>query len=294
MGFYANQPDAAGAAYGWGDGPAVTAPPSSMVEIPAGVYELGDPDEADAPSRKVRLDPFMMDATEVTNDQFAAFVKDTGHITTAEKEGGSWLYVGGTSDWEFVPGSNWRQPLGDDSDINQAGGHPVVCVSWNDAAAYAKWAGKRLPTEAEWEAAARAGMEESHHHGSEHHDQDPGKGNTWQGTWPQKNTLADGYFYTSPAGAYAASEAGLYDMIGNVWEWTADWYEADPPGTDEIAENPTGAASGDRRVARGGSWFCSPNYCAAYRPGFRGKSPPDRSFNNVGFRCAKDSPASAP
>ncbi len=264
--------DAAVASIGWGGGGRGRRLADDMVALRGGIYSIGDESphrSGDAPIRPVRLAPFLIDRHEVTNRQFDEFVRATGHVTSAQRGGGGWIYRGGARDWKFVRGADWRHPLGPGSGIEQAWDHPVVLVSWFDAAAYARWAGKRMPTEAEWEVAARGGRAP----GSVPLP-DPSRdatANVWQGTWPQRNALADHFFYTAPAGSFAPNAIGLYDMLGNVWEWTADAY--DPAAT--------------LRVARGGSWFCSLNYCAAYRPGFRGKSPPEHAFNNVGFRCAR-------
>ena len=249
-----------------------------MVLVPAGEYLVGDdsPNPAkDAPRRRVSLNDFLIDRHEVTNRQFARFVEATGYLTTAEREGGAWLYRAGEKDWTHVRGADWRHPLGAGSSIEGAADHPVVLVSWYDAQAYAEWADKRLPSEWEWEVAARGGGAHSGSGAPGHPPPDPAidaSANVWQGHWPRKNRLLDGFFYTAPSGSFRPNPLGLYDMIGNVWEWTADRYSPDD----------------HRRVARGGSWFCSSNYCSAYRPGFRGKSPPGRAFNNVGFRCARD------
>jgi formylglycine-generating enzyme required for sulfatase activity len=299
-----------------------------MVLVAGGTYWIGDNSAhpaADAPPRRVRIDAFYIDRHEVTNREFARFVEVTGHRTSAEREGGAWVYRGGERDWTYVRGADWRHPLGPGSSIDKAMDHPAVLVSWHDAAAYAKWAGKRLPTEAEWEVAARGGKSATFpdhlvvHFAADKHDHTPGaadrpagepphpaagghggttsegpnpaadgSANVWQGRWPQRNSVTDGYFYTAPVGSFAPNELGIDDMIGNVWEWTADWYAPDTYRAQGTAEKPAGPYAGTLRVARGGSWFCSANYCGAYRPGFRGKSPPTSAFNNVGFRCARD------
>lgn len=259
----------------WGSSsPTTRAIADDMLLIPKGEYVVGDPDEDDAALRRVRIERFLMDRHEVTNRQFADFVAATGHVTDAERENGAWVYRGGESDWKRVRDADWRHPLGRGSSIAEAMDHPVVAVTWNDAAAYAAWAAKRLPSEVEWEVAARAGRSTNATSGS--NPARDGSANVWQGSWPQKNEMVDGFFYTAPVGSFRPNALGLHDMIGNVWEWTADWY-----GHPARSEPPT------MRVAKGGSWFCSSNYCAAFRPGFRGKSPPSHAFNNVGFRCAR-------
>jgi formylglycine-generating enzyme required for sulfatase activity len=249
-------------------------------------HGIGDDDER--PAHQVTLSPFNIDATEVTNAEFARFVAATGYKTDAEKKGSSWIFKKGMSDWQLVDGADWRHPFGTDSSIDDKMNHPVVHVSWNDATAYAKWVGKRLPTEAEWEYVARSGHEgEIYPWGNELKPGGKAIANFWQGTWPDNNLLEDNFYYTAPVASFAANDFGVYDIIGNVWEWTADWYAEDYYKRSP-AKDPKGASSGEMRVARGGSWFCSDNYCGAYRVGFRGKSPQDATFNNLGFRCAKD------
>ncbi|MCI0485227.1 MAG: formylglycine-generating enzyme family protein [Blastocatellia bacterium] len=257
---------------------------NSSAKDPA--HEIGDDDER--PAHKVTISSFHMDATEVTNAEFARFVEATGYKTDAEKRGSSWVFVKGQSDWEDRKGADWRHPFGPDSTIDDKMNHPVVNVSWNDAAAYAKWADKRLPTEAEWEYAARGGRAgEIYPWGDQLEPEGKPLANFWQGTWPDNNKLTDGHYYTAPVASFAPNGFGVYDMIGNVWEWAADWYDEDYY-KHSPAKDPKGPDAGQLRVARGGSWFCSENYCGAYRVGFRGRSPQDASFNNVGFRCAKD------
>lgn len=303
--------------------------PDDMVRVPSGSFLMGTVGAVDdeGPVHSVTLSEFLIDRTEVTNRQFEAFVEATGHVTQAEHDGYSWCYIEGADDFAAVTGADWRHPQGPASSIEEIPDHPVVCISWEDAEAYARWAGKRLPTEAEWEYAARAGLERhfavddrrwrenvshalhapqqgghelddtspSAKHGvlhAEGREEAPGDvvyvgGNTWKGTWPVANDLEDGFFYTAPVGHFAANRWGIHDMLGNVWEWTADWYDSDYYAHSP-ASDPTGPDFGERRVARGGSWFCSPNYCGAYNTHFRGASPPTHTFNNVGFRCAAD------
>jgi len=282
--------------------------PEGMVYIPDGTFVMGRDTGAndERPAHEVTVEGFFLDKHEVTNQEFAAFVEDTGFVTQAEKDGYSWVHTEGKDDFEAVDGANWRHPLGPDSTIEDKMDHPVVCVSWEDAMAYARWAGKRLPTEAEWEYAARAGeaghlaalrssdnKEEGSHGGHEGHEghSDAGitiiEGNVWQGNFPKVNTREDGYFYTAPVGSFEPNAWGVHDMVGNVWEWCADWYDANAY-TDARRINPEGPAEGNNRVARGGSWFCSANYCGAYSTHYRGASPPTHTFNNVGFRCASD------
>ena len=323
-----------------GDPPAAI--PSEMVLIPGGAFYMGSAGGHDdeKPVHEVTLGAFLLDRHEVTTRQFADFVEATGYETEAERAGGAWCYLEGESDFRFVEGATWEHPDGRGSGSADRLDRPVVCVTWNDAEAYARWAGKRLPTEAEWEYAARsrggrhinAGPDkapsssptatEAWEHHRHDHVEGPASGpvaehpssrshahddplaqaaegdllvlaNTWQGTWPAENKLADGYFGTSPVAAFRPNGLGLHDMLGNVWEWTADWYDRDYY-RGSPRENPKGPHKGVTRVARGGSWFCSPNYCAAYNSHYRGASPPDHAFNNVGFRCAADWDREAP
>jgi len=288
---------------------------AGMKLLPGGSFEMGSPHlpshasddghhrgakapdpahaiyEDEGPVHRVTLSPFFIDVHEVTNEEFAQFVRATGYVTEAERKGASWVFRQGARDWEWVEGADWRHPLGPEDSIEGRMRHPVVHVSWNDAAAYCRWAGKRLPTEAEWEYAARGGRRGQRYPWGD--ALKPGGevlANFWQGHWPEKNLLEDGYYYTAPVCSFPPNDFGLCDMVGNVWEWTADWYAEDYYRRTPSA-NPKGPPSGEMRVARGGSWFCSPNYCGAYRVAFRGKSPPDASFNNVGFRCAQEAPS---
>jgi len=321
---------------------------TGMIRMEGGRFMMGSAhghgDEK--PVHEVRIDPFLIDKHEVTNRQFAAFVEDTGYVTRAERDGYAWGFLEGDSDFRRIKGADWRHPDGPESSYKQRLDHPVVNVTWHDAVAYAKWAGKRLPTEAEWEYAARSGggkhisadpvrhaaqspkrptgghhdhagnaHREGHastpqqsdvrivnaaHPSADDHSQHQGHGthgdssidrlihaNVWHGDFPQTRKRIDGSFTTTPVGTFAANGTGVHDMIGNVWEWTADWYAGDYYASSPT-ENPTGPDAGDKRVARGGSWFCSPDYCAAYNSHYRGASPPDHAFNNVGFRCVKD------
>ncbi len=299
-----------------------------MIRIPAGEFMMGNDRafEDEMPIHPVIIDAFYMDRHEVTNAEFAAFVEATGYVTTAEHQGHCWAYFDGQSDWQYAEDTDWRHPQGPGSSIADKMDHPVVCVSWHDAAAYAEWAGKRLPTEAEWEYAARGGVHghfiadtdghgshgrhsaeayvmsasdrspsaKSHSDHRDHHSSANSnyiaeiEANVWEGHWPLTNKLDDGFFYTAPVGTFDANAMGMHDMLGNAWEWTSDWYAADYYDRSPM-ENPQGPATGENRVARGGSWFCSPNYCGAYSTHYRGASPPDHAFNNVGFRCAMDS-----
>jgi formylglycine-generating enzyme required for sulfatase activity len=297
-----------------------------MIWIPGGTFLMGSdrnyPEEA--PAHRVSVDGFWIDRTCVTNREFARFVEATGHVTLAERPADPADYPDAAPEllvpasavvqmpdrpvnmllpyswWAYVPGADWRHPRGPGSSIDDLPDHPVVHVAFEDVAAYAAWAGKDLPTEAEWEFAARGGLD-----GAEFAWGDelvPGgvhMANTWQGEFPRVNTMEDGYLWTSPVGAFPANGYGLFDMIGNVWEWTADWYQ-DHARIERpccVARNPrggpeetSGGSAGPnrqtpRKVLKGGSHLCAPNYCQRYRPAARLAHPVDTTTCHVGFRC---------
>jgi formylglycine-generating enzyme required for sulfatase activity len=303
--------------------------PEGMVWIPGGEFLMGSTAFEDAlPVHRVRVDGFWMDRTEVTNAAFAKFVAATGYKTVAERVPvpddfpahlrpklrpamlvpGSLVFrpppvcpPEGCKDcdqwWEYVPGADWRHPQGPDSNLDGLDEHPVVHVSWEDAQAYCRWAGKRLPTEAEWERAARGGEQHQAFYWGE--ELTPGgiwKANIWQGKFPCENTALDGYTGTAPVGSYAPNPYGLVDMSGNVWEWCSDWYR---PGYDahpaELRIKPQGPPSSidthgngePKRVQRGGSFLCSDAFCSRYRAGARMQGEPHTGQNHSGFRCVK-------
>ena len=303
-------------------------PSAPMVFIPGGTFRMGSekhyPEEA--PVHRVRVDGFWIDPTPVTNRQFRQFVEATGHITFAEIAPDPKDYPGAlphmlragslvfsppdhpvdlrnfASWWNFTFGANWRRPYGKGSSIRGLDDHPVVHIAYSDALAYATWAGKELPTEAEWEFAARGGLDGAEYAwGGEFTPDGKHMANTWQGEFPRQNLNQDGFERTSPVTAFSANGYGVHDMIGNVWEWTTDWYspkhEADAPKACCIPENPRGAreeASYDprqpsikipRKVIKGGSHLCAPNYCRRYRPAARHAEHIDTSTSHVGFRC---------
>ena len=302
--------------------------PSNMIWIPGGTFRMGSdkhyPEEA--PAHRVTVDGFSMDRTPVTNEQFRRFVEATGHVTFAEIAPDPKDYPGALPHmlragslvfkppkervdlrnwaawWSFAFGANWREPYGPGSSIVGLENHPVVHVAYRDAEAYAAWAGKELPTEAEWEFAARGGLDGADYAWGDQFT--PGGKhltNTWQGEFPRQNLAEDGYERTSPVTAFPPNGYGLHDMIGNVWEWTSDWYapkhEADAPKACCIPENPRGGRENQsyderqpnikipRKVLKGGSHLCAPNYCRRYRPAARHPEPVDTSTSHVGFRC---------
>ncbi|OMD76081.1 MULTISPECIES: formylglycine-generating enzyme family protein [Paenibacillus] len=282
---------------------------SDMILIPGGTFLMGTDDkegfpaDGEGPTRKVTLSSFLMDATAVTNKQFAAFIKETNYVTDAERFGWSYVFhsfvsmetgkkvtqvATQTPWWWVVEGADWCHPEGPDSHVDERLDHPAIHLSWHDADAYCRWAGKRLPTEAEWEYAARGGLVQKRYPwgdelkpGGEH------RCNIWQGKFPDKNHASDGFAGTAPVSSYLPNGYGLYNMSGNVWEWCADWFTKDYHLSSE-AVNPKGPASGVARSMRGGSYLCHKSYCNRYRVAARSKNTPDSSAGNIGFRCAAD------
>jgi formylglycine-generating enzyme required for sulfatase activity len=279
---------------------------AGLVELPAGTFTMGTdgtygyPDDGEGPAHAVSLSAFAVGPTAVTNDEFAAFAAATGHRTDAEAFGWSFVFAGllpadfpatravSTAPWwRQVEGADWAHPEGPASSLDGRGRHPVVHVSWDDATAYCGWVGTRLPREAEWEYAARGGLVEQRFPwgdqllpGGEH------RMNVFQGRFPEHDTAADGFAGTAPVGSFPPNGYGLHDVTGNVWEWTADWfdpgyYAASPP------EDPPGPASGTHRVMRGGSYLCHASYCNRYRVDSRSANTPDSSTGNLGFRVAR-------
>ena len=301
--------------------------PANMIKIEGGTFKMGSDlpmaraDEK--PAHQVTVKSFWIDITEVTNAEFKRFIEATAYKTTAEKapliadimaqlppntpapppemlKPGSLVFISPPGRWDWVLGADWQHPTGPNSSIEGKENYPVVHVSWDDAQAYAKWAGKRLPTEAEWEYAARGGLiEKTYVWGDDSPYEGKAKANIWQGQFPRLNTGEDGFLGTSPVKSFPANGYGLYDMAGNVWEWVEDWYRVDTYAKraqkDPIV-NPQGPndsldpeePSMPKRIQRGGSYLCDQHFCASYRPSAKMKSSPDTSLSNVGFRCVKD------
>ncbi len=311
------------------------APDDGMEWIPGGRFQMGSEDHypEERPVHEVQVDGFWIDRFQVTNRDFRAFVEATGYRTVAERplkaedfpgappenlKPGSMLFhpTEGPVDlrdysnwWAWVPGTNWRHPAGPGSGLTDVEDHPVVHVAWEDVEAYANWAGKTLPTEAEWEYASRGGLEGTAYTWGDEHSPDGGvMANVWQGEFPWQNLLEDGYARTAPVGSFPANGYGLHDMAGNVWEWTSDWYVRKLDGATPKASKPSCCGlsitvnpqitSPDgsydlrqpdfkipRKVVKGGSHLCAPNYCLRYRPAARQPQMMDTGMSHIGFRC---------
>jgi formylglycine-generating enzyme len=296
---------------------AASPPAPGMAWIGGGTFGM-------APAHPVSVDGFWIDQATVTNRQFARFVAKTGHLTVAEQTPDPVDYPGAQPEllipastvfvapahpvdlgdpyhwWTYVPGADWRHPQGPGSSIKKKPDHPVVHVAWADVQAYARWAGKELPTEAEWEFAARGGLDGAEFAwGEEFTPQGRWMANTWQGEFPYQNSKQDGYTGTAPVGSYPPNGYGLHDMIGNVWEWTGDWYQAHqaPSHACCTVANPRGGdptqsydpllpqVSIPRKVMKGGSHLCAPNYCRRYRPAARMPQAVDTATSHLCFRC---------
>jgi formylglycine-generating enzyme len=311
---------------GVNNAPAPGPAPEGMIWIPGGTFWMGCdtcgmPDAS--PAHLVAVDGFWMDKTPITNAQFEKFVKATGYKTVAESEPDPENFPGAPADklvpgsavftppsqnvsrdaplawWRYVPGANWKNPEGPGSSINSREDHPAVHIAWEDAMAYAKWAGKRLPSEAEFEFAARGGLDRKYYSWGD--DLKPGgkwMANIHQGNFPSKNTAEDGYIGTSPVTAFPPNNFGLYDMSGNVWQWCSDWYRPDyyeNLAAQGIVKNPKGPDSSfdpgepgvPKRVQKSGSFLCSDQYCSRYMVGSRGKGAVDSGGSNTGFRTVK-------
>jgi sulfatase modifying factor 1 len=317
--------------------PAPHPAPEGMVWIQGGEFSMGaqtEPNENPVgmqatedsrPIHRVRVDGFWMDRTTVTNDEFVKFVRDTGYVTVAERRPTADQYPGAPPEnlvagsvvftppphavplddhvrwWRYVPGANWRHPLGPGSDIKGKGTHPVVHIAYEDAEAYARWADKRLPTEAEFEFAARGGLSgKPYVWGDDLRPQGRWMANTHQGHFPVSDTGDDGHHDVTAVAQFPANGYGLFDMAGNVWQWTSDWYRADYYAelarTGVVARNPQGPNRSldpaeptvPKKVHRGGSYLCTPQYCSRYAVGTRGKGAVDTGTNHLGFRCVRD------
>jgi formylglycine-generating enzyme len=305
-------------------GTAGLADPAERVALEGGSFRMGSEDfyREEGPIRDVTVGAFQIGRTEVTNDQFAAFVAATGYVTTAETGldpaeypdvpedllvPGSMVFAqparpvdlgNANAWWRYVPGADWRHPLGPDSSIEGLGDHPVVQVSPEDAAVYAEWAGGRLPSEAEWEFAARGGRDGASPASDDSYDPAQGwKANTWQGAFPSRDFADDRFHGTAPVASYAPNGYGIHDMVGNVWEHVSDWWVPghvpaegpDPQGPSQVlAARYAAPGTGPARVVKGGSWLCAPSYCMRYRPAARQPAELSLGTNHIGFRVVWD------
>jgi formylglycine-generating enzyme required for sulfatase activity len=284
-------------------------PREGMIYLEGGSFLMGTDDNEGFPKdgegsvREITLSPFYIDPCTVTNREFKRFIEATGYRTEAEQFGWSFVFhlfvspqtaatvtsvVQNSPWWWNVTGADWSHPEGPDSGIDDRMDHPVIHISWNDAMAYCRWAGKRLPTEAEWEFAARGGLVQKRYPWGDLLKPDgEHRCNIWQGKFPDKNNASDGYAGTAPARSFAPNGYGLYNVAGNVWEWCADWFSptfhVNGPRVD-----PKGPPTGQARVTRGGSYLCHKSYCNRYRVAARTSNTPDSSTGNIGFRCAAD------
>lgn len=278
-----------------------------MIRLDGGPFLMGSEDadcvsqDGEGPIRTVTVDPFYLDRATVTNAQFAEFIHATGYVTEAERFGWSFVFhthlpdrgvqlqqVPGLHWWRRVEGAKWSNPEGPDTSVTKRENFPAVHVSWNDAAEYAKWAGKRLPTEAEWEFAARGGLEQNRFPwGNELTPGGKHLCNIWQGEFPDVDTAEDGFHGTAPVDAYPPNGFGLQVITGNCWEWCADWFSPDYH-LHSTRLNPVVPAVGNTRAMRGGSYLCHASYCNRYRVAARTQNTPDSATTNIGFRCARD------
>ena len=280
-----------------------------MVSLSGGEFLMGtagmeqNPLDGEGPIRKVTVQPFAIDIYAVTNRKFKEFVNQTSYVTDAEKYGWSFVFhllinepkklqvesiVKNTPWWMVVQGASWKRPEGPGSSIEHRLDHPVIHVSWNDAVAYCEWSGKRLPTEAEWEYAARGGESGTiFPWGNELIEAGRHRCNVWQGEFPIENTKEDGYISTAPVDAFEPNGFGLYNVIGNVWEWCADWFSTVHP-KGELLDNPSGPKNGKVKLIKGGSYLCHSSYCNRYRIAARSANTIDSSTGNMGFRCVVD------
>nr|WP_096440908.1 formylglycine-generating enzyme family protein [Alteribacter populi] len=281
----------------------------NLINLCGGEFYMGTNDEegftldGEGPIRKVKLSPFAIDRYTITNKQFKEFIEDTGYVTDAERFCWSFVFhllvsdevkksvkqaVKETPWWLVIEGATWRNPEGPDSSIEPRLNHPVVHVSSNDALAYCEWSGKRLPTEAEWEYAARGGLSKAKYPwGNKLLIDEKHQCNIWQGNFPTNNTAADGFISTAPVNSYSPNGFGLYNVSGNVWEWCSDWYSNEQP-RGKVIINPKGPEKGIAKVMKGGSYLCHTSYCNRYRVASRIGNTPDSSTGNIGFRCAVD------